>query len=233
MSVTVSSIIVAGGSGSRMGLDTPKQFLLLGGMPVLMRTIEAVKRSVNNCVNNFIVVLPESQIDYWRELCTQYSFGVEHRIAVGGANRFESVTSGLEMVGEADLVVVHDGVRPFVTRDMMEQVLECARTTGGAIPVVEVVDSLREIVDNSSHIVNRANYRTVQTPQAFRREVIVNSYSQPFDLSFTDDASVVERMGYEVALTRGDFRNIKITTPIDLMLANQLYEQFLNCNGDG
>lgn len=218
----ITTIIVAGGSGSRMGSDTPKQFMLLGGMPVLMRTINAMKQSVNNCVNNFIVVLPESQIERWKELCLQYNFTIEHTVAIGGVNRFESVLSGLNLVDCADFVVIQDGVRPFCTERIMNEALTEATKSGAALPVVEVTDSLRQIVNNSSQIVNRADYRAVQTPQIFRAEVIKKAYEQPYNPLFTDDASVVESDGVLVSLTRGDVQNIKITTQTDMLLAEAI-----------
>lgn len=221
----ITTIIVAGGSGSRMGSDTPKQFLLLGGMPVLMRTIMAVEQSVSNYVNNFIVVLPQSQLDYWAELCEKYNFTTPHKIAIGGATRFDSVKSGLSLVEYADIVMIQDGVRPFVTAQIAEQAIQTAIAHGAAIPVTEVVDSLRKVSADCSYIVNRAGYRAVQTPQVFQKELLVQSYEQPFDDSFTDDASVVEKAGHRVMLTQGSPQNIKITTKTDLEFANATYRQ--------
>lgn len=222
----ISSVILAGGSGSRMGAEVPKQFIVVDGLPILMRTIVAIQHCVSNYVNNFIVVLPQSQFDYWSQLCREFNFGVAHSVVAGGKNRFESVRSGLTLVQDADLVLVHDGVRPLVRTDMVERTLQAAIAAGAAIPVVEVVDSLRMIVDNSSHIVNRAIYRAVQTPQIFRTETLIKAYEQPYDPLFTDDASVVERSGQAVTLVQGSVDNIKITTTTDLLLAHAIIEQY-------
>lgn len=216
----ITSVIVAGGNGSRMGSDTPKQFLLLGGVPVLMRTIEAVHQSVSNYVNNFIIVLPSSQIEYWNELCKAYNFSIQHQVVAGGTTRFNSVKNGVALVQNSDLVLIHDGVRPFITAEIIEPTIKAALEHGAAVPVTEIVDSLRKVYADCSQIVNRADYRAVQTPQIFRREVIVEAYGQPYDPIFTDDASVVERMGCRIILTPGSSANIKITTPHDLQYAN-------------
>lgn len=223
--MNITTIIVAGGSGTRMGSDTPKQFLLLGGMPVLMRTIEAMQQSVRNYVNNFIIVLPKSQIQQWSQLCRQYKFTTPHQIIQGGQTRFDSVKNGLSLVQEADLVLVHDGVRPFVTAQIVEPAIRAAAEYGAAIPVVEVTDSLRRVDGECSYIVDRTEYRAIQTPQIFQRQLLIDSYQQSYNPTFTDDAAVVERMGYKIKLTEGSPSNIKITTPTDLKLANETYRQ--------
>lgn len=222
--MSISVVIVAGGSGSRMKSDIPKQFMLLGGVPVLMRTIEALNRKVDQIV----VVLPTKQIDRWRELCIEFDFGIEHKIAQGGATRFESVKNGLSSVDtDAELVLVHDGVRPFADGEMVERVVTAARASGAAIPVTEVVDSLRRVQNDcgESQIVDRSHYRAVQTPQAFVYRVIMEAYRQPFSPHFTDDASVVEQAGHKIELTQGDPHNIKITTQTDLEFANYIFKK--------
>lgn len=206
-------IIVAGGSGKRMLTETPKQFLPLGGRPMLFKTIEAFSGAMQR-----VVVLPAEWVDSWRELCVEYGFGVEHDVVEGGSERFFSVVKGLKAVrGDAEFVAVHDGVRPFVSVQVIENALFIAQECGCAIPVVEVSDSVRMAnEDGSSQALLRSRLRAVQTPQIFRREILQSAYKQIFSVSFTDDASVVESAGYRVALSRGDVENIKITYKNDL-----------------
>ncbi|CDN31447.1 2-C-methyl-D-erythritol 4-phosphate cytidylyltransferase [Mucinivorans hirudinis] len=211
-----TTIIVAGGSGSRMGSALPKQFLEVAGRPLLMETMERFAASVNNYVNNFVVVLPQAQMELWKQLCCEHGFAIEHRVVAGGATRFHSVKNGLSLVEDADIVLIHDGVRPFIDSRLVSEVIEAAYEFGAAVPVVEVTDTLRKIVNNLSITVNRADYRAVQTPQGFRRQTIAESYEQTFSEHFTDDASVVESAGHRVTLTRGDAANFKITTPVHI-----------------
>ncbi len=209
-------IIVAGGKGLRMGGDIPKQFLVVDGMPILMHTISRFAEWDGTM--EIVVVLPESQQQYWRELCREYGFDIRHTIATGGKERFHSVKNGLAVVpAECGLVAVHDGVRPYVSHETIARCFDAAARYGAAVPVTPVVETIRHIEpDGRSITVPRADYRLVQTPQVFRTDLLRRAYEQEFTTAFTDDASVVEAMGIEVTLVEGNRENIKITTPADL-----------------
>lgn len=216
-------IIVAGGKGMRMGGDVPKQFRPIGGKPVLMRTIEAFRRVYDDI--QVILVLPHDQQAYWARLCQEYDFGIPFLTADGGDSRFHSVRNGLALVpDEAEgLVGVHDGVRPFVSEDTIRRCYEAAWEQGAAIPVVPVVETVRQILpEGDSFTVDRDQFRLVQTPQVFTIGVLKKAYLQPYQREFTDDASVVEEMGHTVVLVEGNRGNIKLTTPDDLKLAEVL-----------
>ena len=209
-------IIVAGGKGLRMGGDIPKQFLVVDGMPILMHTISRFAEWDGTM--EIVVVLPESQQQYWRELCQEYGFDIRHTIATGGKERFHSVKNGLAVVpAECGLVAVHDGVRPYVSHETIARCFDAAGRYGAAVPVTPVVETIRHIgPDGRSITVPRADYRLVQTPQVFRTDLLRRAYEQEFTTAFTDDASVVEAMGIEVTLVEGNRENIKITTPADM-----------------
>ena len=213
------AMIVAGGQGLRMGGDIPKQFLPIGGRPVLMRTMERFAEFSENL--QMILVLPRNQWDFWRELCRKYDFGVEHCVVAGGETRFHSVQNGLAQIpDDAEGVVgVHDGVRPFVSVEVIARCYEAARTAKAVVPVVPVVESLRHIRDGA---VVRNDYRLVQTPQVFDIQLLKRAYRQPFSDTFTDDASVVEALGHPITTVDGNRENIKITTPFDLKIAETL-----------
>lgn len=215
-------IIVAGGKGLRMGSDIPKQFLPIGGKPVLMRTLERF-RAYDDALQ-IILVLPEAQQAYWRELCGQYHFDVEYRLANGGQTRFHSVQNGLALVpDEAEGVVgVHDGVRPFPSIEVIRNCYETARTKKAVIPVIPVVETVRHLEGEKSVTVPRGEYRLVQTPQTFDIQLLKAANRQPYNDGFTDDASVVESYGFEITLVEGNRENIKITTPYDLKIAEVL-----------
>lgn len=215
-------IIVAGGKGLRMGSDIPKQFLPIGGKPVLMRTLERF-RAYDDALQ-IILVLPEAQQAYWRELCGQYHFDVEYQLANGGQTRFHSVQNGLALVpDEAEGVVgVHDGVRPFPSIEVIRNCYETARTKKAVIPVIPVVETVRHLEGDKSVTVPRGEYRLVQTPQTFDIQLLKAANRQPYNDGFTDDASVVESYGFEITLVEGNRENIKITTPYDLKIAEVL-----------
>ena len=237
------AIIVAGGKGLRMGGDIPKQFLPIGGMPILMRTLLQFKAYDPDL--QLIMVLPTEQHDYWHSLCYEYNFplpssgetGRGYHLADGGATRFHSVLNGLSLIPDdaEGLVSVHDGVRPFATVEVIRRCYEAARIHQAVIPVMPVVESLRHIDKNfkpqtsnfklqTSHAVPRDEYRLVQTPQVFDIQLLKRAYRQPYTETFTDDASVVEALGQEVTLVEGCRENIKITTPFDLTVAQCLIE---------
>ena len=223
----------------RMGSDIPKQFLPIGGKPVLMRTLERF-RAYSSALQ-IILVLPEAQQDYWRQLCEDYHFDVEHQIANGGQTRFHSVQNGLALVpDDAEGVVgVHDGVRPFPSIEVIRNCYETARTAKAVIPVIPVVETVRQLVDlrtndqekscspvvrcqYTSRTVPRDEYRLVQTPQTFDIQLLKAANKQPYNDGFTDDASVVESYGHAITLVEGNRENIKITTPYDLKIAEIL-----------
>lgn len=210
-------LIVAGGSGSRMGSEIPKQFLELCGKPVLMHTIEVFYDFDPEC--RIILVLPEDQLQFWSGLCLKHSFILPHRIVSGGENRFNSVKNGLKLIDGEGIVFIHDGVRPLVSRQTIERCFETARISGNAIPVLPVTESLRKQEGDKNNSVDRSQYFSVQTPQTFQSSQILKAYEQDFDQAFTDDASVAEKAGFPIFMVEGNRENIKITNPTDLIIA--------------
>ncbi len=216
----VGVIIVAGGSGKRMGGSLPKQFSLVGGEPILARTINAFRKALP--VSRIIVVLPAEYIEFWKNFSARFEIA-KHSIIEGGEERFHSVRNGIEALSDAvDLIAVHDGVRPFASKDMILRVVDCAAKNGSAIPVVKAVDSYRSIEGDESHIVDRTPLRIVQTPQIFAAPILRVAYDADFRTEFTDDASVVESSGEKITLCEGEYTNIKITSPADLVLAEAI-----------
>lgn len=224
-------IIVAGGKGLRMGSDIPKQFLPIGGKPVLMRTLERFREYSPTL--QIILVLPKAQQDYWRQLCQQYQFplpveegvrGGSYLLADGGETRFHSVQNGLALIpDDAEGVVgVHDGVRPFPSIEVIRNCYETAREKKAVIPVIPVVETVRQLEGATSFTVPRDDYRLVQTPQCFDIQLLKAANRQPYNDGFTDDASVVEAYGFDITLVEGNRENIKITTPYDLKIAEAL-----------
>lgn len=213
-------IIVAGGQGTRMQSDTPKQFIELSGKPVLMHSIEAFAQY--NADIDIVVVLPAQQITFWRDLCSKYQFPIKHRIVEGGNARFHSVKNGLQALPDSGLVAIHDGVRPLVDQVVIERCFHEAAQYGNAVPVTEVIDSVREISNTTSQIIDRKNLRLIQTPQVFDLMLLKKAYNRDYLPEFTDDASVFECDGHTIRLVTGSDRNIKITTPRDLMIAQWL-----------
>lgn len=215
-------ILVAGGKGLRMGTDVPKQFLLLDGKPVLMRTIERFLEAMPKL--RIVLVLPAAHIDYWHSLCEQYNFRVPLKIAYGGEERFYSVRNGLAEVDDPDaLCAVHDAVRPLVSVEVIRHAFREAAIHGAVIPAVSAVDSVRLKTENGLFLaVDRRDVMLVQTPQVFQYSVLAQAYAQPYLPTFTDDASVVESFGHSIHLIEGNRENIKITTPLDISLAELL-----------
>ena len=218
-----SVIIVAGGSGSRMGSDLPKQFLLLENYPILMWTILCFIEY--DPTISVVVVLPESQISYWKELCLKYAFDHSHLVVKGGETRFHSVKNGLDAMEKSDLVAVHDGVRPLVSQLTIINCFNQATDTGAAIPVLPLNETLRSGILEDSFTVDRGLFYTVQTPQVFKVEIIKAAYTQTLEPTFTDDASVVEQAGYPIRMVLGNRDNIKITHPEDLVVACEYLKQ--------
>lgn len=221
MSANRIALIVAGGTGSRMGAEVPKQFLLIQGKPILMHTLNVFFNTLS--VDEIILVLPESQIEHWKSLCIKHHFTVKHTVTKGGETRYQSVKNGLMQIGNPNaLVAIHDGVRPLVSKEVIENCFIAAEKYGNAIPVVKPVESVRIQEGGNSIIADREKVLLVQTPQVFRTSIINKGYETPYQPSFTDDASVVEFMGEKIHLVEGNRENIKITTPLDLKIAETI-----------
>jgi 2-C-methyl-D-erythritol 4-phosphate cytidylyltransferase len=214
------AVIVAGGSGKRMGAELPKQYLEIAGKPVLMHTLERFK-SFSESIE-IITVLPENQLRFWADLQKKYSFNIPHTLVKGGKARFFSVRNGLKFVDDSGLVAIHDGVRPFVSIDTIKRCYETAEKLGNAIPVIPPSDTLRMISEQGSTPVNRLLVRQVQTPQVFHSTLIKKAYQQDYQPEFTDDATVLEKTGVKINLVEGNRENIKITTPEDLLISTAL-----------
>ena len=213
-----SVIIVAGGKGLRVGGEIPKQFCEIGGKPMLMRTIEAFYR-FNNAMQ-IVLVLPETHLDLWLELCEKQSFSIPTTIAFGGETRFHSVKNGLEKVSSECIVGVHDAARPFISQSVIS---ECYRLAAelqcGVIPVIDEKNSVRQITDSGNEPMDRNRIKIVQTPQVFPAHLLKKAYQLNFDSSFTDDASVAEKANIAIHLAVGSELNLKITTPFEMQLA--------------
>ena len=226
-------IIVAGGKGLRMGTDIPKQFLPIGGKPVLMRTLERFREYSADL--QIILVLPKAQQDYWKKLCQKHNFTVEYQLTDGGETRFHSVQHGLALIPDdvEGVVGVHDGVRPFPSVEVIRNCYETAREKKAVIPVIPIVETVRHLIGESnvqcstfnvqrSVTVPRNDYRLVQTPQCFDIQLLKAANRQPYNDGFTDDASVVEAFGLSITLVEGNRENIKITTPYDIVVAEAI-----------
>jgi 2-C-methyl-D-erythritol 4-phosphate cytidylyltransferase len=209
-------IVVAGGSGTRMGADIPKQFIEVAGLPVLMHTLNVFFQF--DPTLNLILVLPENQHLVWYDLIKKHQFNLKHLIAKGGGTRFHSVLNGLNLITGSGLVAVHDGVRPLVSQHTIAQCFAQANQTGAVVPVVPINESVRQKTSKGSVAVNRADYFLVQTPQVFAVDILQKAYRQAYSDAFTDDASVVEAAGYPIALVEGNVENIKITRPFDFSI---------------
>lgn len=216
-----SVIIVAGGKGLRAGGELPKQFRLIGGLPVLMHTMVAFHRYNPEII--IIVVLPEGFESHWEELVRTHNFTLPHRTVTGGETRFHSVRNGLELIPAEGMVAVHDAARPLVTTELIGRCFKaCDTQRCGVIPVVGESASVRLLTDEGSQTIDRELLRLVQTPQLFPAAELKKAYELPFDPAFTDDASVAEKHGLPILLIEGEESNIKITTPFDFLIAEQL-----------
>jgi 2-C-methyl-D-erythritol 4-phosphate cytidylyltransferase len=212
------ALIVAGGTGSRMGANMPKQFLLLKNRPVLMHTLS--KFFEFGC--ELVLILPEDQFEFWKKLCAEHRFELPHTLVAGGQTRFQSVKNGLEHVASDTIVAIHDGVRPCINIETIARTIDHAKLHGNAIASVKLKDSIRQHSDEDNHGVDRTQFSLIQTPQTFRSELIKQAYLQPESSQFTDDASVLERSGQAIHLVEGSYSNIKITTPEDMLIAEAL-----------
>ncbi len=214
-------VIVAGGSGLRMGTEIPKQFLELGGIPVLMHTIHKFYDAFPDI--KVKLVLPEVQQAYWEKLCQRYSFTLSHDVVNGGKSRFQSVKNGLDSISSTDgIVAIHDGVRPFVSKEIILKSFAVAIESGNATAAVAMKDSIRVVEEGISRAVDRSAYRIIQTPQTFKLDLIKKAFETPELSGFTDDASVFEKAGHKIILIDGSYENIKITTPEDMILGEAL-----------
>lgn len=210
------AIIVAGGSGSRMKSDIPKQFMEVEGLPILMHTLKRFKEADSEI--EIILVLPESQFEYWNELCSTHTT-VPHQLIKGGNTRFQSGLNGLQVIDSEGLVAIHDGVRPFVSVDIINESFKIAYEKGTAIVSVPSKDSVRV----NGRAIDRSTVRLIQTPQTFQISLIKKAFETKELSTFTDDASVAEYAGFEINLIEGNYENIKITTPDDLLLAKIIF----------
>tara|TARA_A100001388_G_scaffold224974_1_gene176015 strand:- start:648 stop:1313 length:666 start_codon:yes stop_codon:yes gene_type:complete len=216
------TIIVAGGNGSRMGCSMPKQFLEINNKPILLHTVQKMHQSLED--SEIILVLPKAEFKNWENICQKHKFNISHKLVEGGNTRFESVKNGLKKIKESSVIAIHDGVRPLVNKNVVKQCMLIAKDKGSAVPVIKVDDSLRKKTLNGSISVNRNEFLIVQTPQCFKSEIILKAYQQNFNNKFTDDASVVEDLGLEIQLVKGNKENIKITTPEDLKKAKFYFD---------
>ncbi|SFC60675.1 2-C-methyl-D-erythritol 4-phosphate cytidylyltransferase [Parapedobacter composti] len=225
------AIIVAGGAGSRMGTAVPKQFLPLNGTPVMMHAINAFYNS--NSSPSIIAVLPATLRDQWAALCKEHGFTIPHTVADGGKTRFQSVKNGLAVVRQLasdlpqSLIAVHDAARPLVTPALIDKTYAAASRTAAAALATPCTNSVRLVSNNGlkNNAYRRELVYLMQTPQTFNGAVLYEAYEQPEEETYTDDASVVERKGYPLTLVKGDTRNIKITFPEDLRIAELLISQ--------
>ena len=207
-------IIVAGGSGKRMQSAIPKQFMLLGGMPVVARTINTFSEALPGA--EIVVVLPEEHLAMWKNLAARFDVAV-HKCVAGGKERFHSVKAGIDALSDnVTSIAVHDGVRALISKKLIIRATLAVEDNEAVIPVINVVDSYRKVTADGSEIVPRSELRIVQTPQIFKSETLRRAYEQEFDASFTDDASVVEATGVSITLVEGEDSNIKLTTPEDM-----------------
>lgn len=216
------ALIVAGGKGTRIRSETPKQFLMLDGLPVVMHTINAFYRYSDKIT--IVLVLPGNDFGRWRDLCVNHQFKREVILQAGGDTRFQSVKNGLTKI-EGGLVAIHDGVRPLVSEDIIGASFRLAAVHGSAIAAVRLKESIRITDKDSTKAVDRSAFRLIQTPQTFKTDLIKKAYETKEDPSLTDDASVAERAGHVISLFEGSYENIKITTPEDLIIAEALIKQ--------
>ena len=213
-------IIVAGGSGRRMGGALPKQFMMLDNEPILAHSINRMHEALPAA--EIVVVLPEEHVELWKNIAARFDVA-RHKIALGGKERFHSVKNGLEALSdEVCIVGIHDAVRPLASKKLVIKLFLEAENNTAVIPVVAPIDSYRIVEGDDSRIIDRSALRMVQTPQVFQAEALRKAYEQPFSTTFTDDASVMEAAGHKVTLVEGERENIKITIPSDMLIAEAI-----------
>jgi 2-C-methyl-D-erythritol 4-phosphate cytidylyltransferase len=216
------AIIVAGGSGQRMQSQVPKQFLELAGKPILLHTIQNFI-SYNSSIQ-IVIVLPEQHIPTWQGIIEKHQFSAKHLVVKGGDVRFISVKNGLDAIPNDGLVAIHDGVRPLVNHETIHRCYTQAEIHGNAIPCIPVYETVRKINGTDSSLEDRSVLRLIQTPQVFKIQLIKKAYEQPYKIEFTDDASVLESIGEKICLVEGNRENIKITDPLDLLIAGNILQ---------
>jgi 2-C-methyl-D-erythritol 4-phosphate cytidylyltransferase len=219
------AVIVAGGSGQRMGTETPKQFLLLKGKPVLQYTLNTFLHTFNDL--EVILVLPQQHIEKGNEIIKHMNVEERVQIVAGGETRFHSVKNGLQNITEPSVIFVHDGVRCLVSKQLIVNCYRVAIEKGSAIPTVSPADSLRVVEGSSHHVIDRDKVRIIQTPQTFSSHILLPAFEQEYRTLFTDEATVVEAAGSEVYLIEGEHANLKITRPIDLYIAEKILEEMI------
>jgi 2-C-methyl-D-erythritol 4-phosphate cytidylyltransferase len=217
------AIITAGGSGTRMGSSIPKQFLLLNQKPLLWYTIHAFIEAYSDI--NILLVVPKDYLTAGEQLVNELNITNQATVVVGGSTRFHSVQNGIKLIKNPAVVFVHDGVRCLITPDLIKRCFEQTIEKGSAIPAVTCTDSVR-IVENDSHAaINRDQVKIIQTPQTFLSSILINAFNQPYQELFTDEATVVEALGESVHLIEGEYSNLKVTRPADLLVANAVLEE--------
>jgi len=213
-------LIIAGGVGQRMNMDIPKQFIPINGKPVLMHTIARFYEYDKTM--EIIVIIPRAHVSLWKDLCVEFSFKIKHQIVNGGKERFYSVKNGLKVVDENSLVLIHDGVRPLVSFDAINRVVETSEEKGNAVPYIDMDQSVRKVSATGNKAFDRSQLKLIQTPQGFHSSIIKEAYAKRYRKSFTDDASVLEALKHEINLVKGNHKNIKITSSTDLHLVDCL-----------
>ncbi len=216
------AVLVAGGSGSRMKTDLPKQFLSLKERPLLFYTINSFLKAADDIT--IILVLPRDFIDMGNEIINQYFKGKDIIVTAGGQTRFHSVKNGLQMINEDSVVLVHDAVRCLVTEDLINRSIVAAIEKGAVVPVISSRDSVRMITGSKNNSIERSTVKLVQTPQAFLSKNLISAFEAEYNEMFTDEAAVMEAAGFEIHLIEGEENNIKITFPIDFVLAEKILE---------
>lgn len=214
------ALIVAGGVGNRVKEKIPKQFLTINNAPILIHTIKQFAH-----LDRIIVVIPKNYFNLWKNLCQEYKFKIKHELVEGGENRFFSVKNGLEGINKNGIIIIHDGVRPFVSKELINKSIGSVKKNIGIVPTMPVTNSIRSINQKESKNLTRKTLHSIQTPQSFRIKDIKQAYEQPFKDSFTDDSSVFEENGGKIENIAGEERNIKITKPLDLDIANLLFKK--------
>ena len=215
------AVIVAGGSGTRMSQSQPKQFLEIGGKPILLHALKAFNDFDSDI--SIIVVLPKEHLKTWKELCEKYKFDTKHKVVEGGSSRFESSKKGLNAISGSGIVAIHDGARPLVSVQVISETFNQAGRQGNGVAAVPLKDSIRETMGDQNRNVERDKYFAIQTPQAFQLDLIQKAFDHADNSKkYTDDASVLEDLGEKIYLTAGSYENIKVTTPEDLVVAEAI-----------
>jgi 2-C-methyl-D-erythritol 4-phosphate cytidylyltransferase len=222
MKMKKSVIITAGGIGKRMGSELPKQFLVLGGKPVLVHTLELFFKYDPNI--EIILTLPNDWRGYWETVIDKYYCRVSHIVVNGGEERYHSIQNALKQCS-GSFIAVHDGVRPFVSFETLDRCFSALNQYEAVVPVLKLKESIRQTNENSTNAVDRSNYRLVHTPQCFHADVLHKAYEQAYHDKVTDDACLVEEIGYTIHLVESNEENIKLTTPFDFLIAETIIQR--------